>query len=81
MAAGGCGGCCFPVAEKENARLLAGYQLSGEIFKYLTIQAVDCCLVCGEFVKRNWHGESPCAEGRLVNGMISLMIVSENTRV
>ncbi|OXL51973.1 hypothetical protein OA49_24500, partial [Escherichia coli] len=29
-----------------------------------TIQAVDCCLVCGEFVKRNWHGESPCAEGQ-----------------
>ncbi|MGD2932639.1 hypothetical protein ACP80U_24905, partial [Escherichia coli] len=38
-----------------------GYQLPVEIFKYLTIQAVDCCLVCGEFVKRNWHGESPCA--------------------
>ena len=37
---------------------------AGEIFKYFTIQAVDCCLVCGEFVKRNWHGESPCAEGQ-----------------
>ncbi|KPO35457.1 hypothetical protein ACU75_15085, partial [Escherichia coli] len=36
----------------------------GEIFKYFTIQAVDCCLVCGEFVKRNWHGESTCAEGQ-----------------
>ncbi|PCD50358.1 hypothetical protein A6V15_25770 [Escherichia coli] len=56
---GGCGGCCFPVAEKENARLLAG-----EIFKYFTIQTVDSCLFCGEFVKRNWHGESTCAEGQ-----------------
>ena len=36
----------------------------GLFFKCLTIQAVDCCLVCGEFVKRNWHGESPCAEGQ-----------------
>ncbi|EAA2071294.1 hypothetical protein DM382_23460, partial [Escherichia coli] len=44
-AAGGCGGCCFPVAEKESIRRLAGYQLPVEIFKYLTIQAVDCCLV------------------------------------
>ena len=39
-------------------------KLLSEIFKYFTIQAVDCCLVCGEFVKRNWHGESPCAEGQ-----------------
>ncbi|OVB21826.1 hypothetical protein UQ12_26050, partial [Escherichia coli] len=37
---------------------------AGLFFKCLTIQAVDCCLVCGEFVKRNWHGESPCAEGQ-----------------
>ncbi len=35
----------FPLLKKENARLLAGYQLAGEIFKYFTIQAVDCCLV------------------------------------
>ncbi|EFI9021148.1 hypothetical protein G3863_005140 [Escherichia coli] len=42
-----------------------------ENFKCLTIQTVDSCLICGEFVKRNWHGESPCAEGRLVYGMVS----------
>ena len=69
------GGCCFPVAEKENARLLAGYQLAGEIFKYFTIQAVDCCLVCGEFVKRNWHGESPCAEGQSATGVLSPTLI------
>ncbi|KPO58044.1 hypothetical protein ACU79_10055, partial [Escherichia coli] len=40
---------------------------AGLFFKCLTIQAVDCCLVCGEFVKRNWHGESPCAEGQSVS--------------
>ncbi|EPW0749192.1 hypothetical protein ACWBEQ_005504, partial [Escherichia coli] len=44
-------------------------------------QVVDGCLLGCEFVKKILHGESPCAEGRLVNGMISLMIVSENTRV
>lgn len=44
-------GCCFPVAEKESIRRLAGYQLPIEIFKYLTIPQLDDCLAAGEFVK------------------------------
>ncbi|KDA80092.1 hypothetical protein AC13_1574 [Escherichia coli 2-011-08_S3_C2] len=44
-------GCCFPVAEKESIRRLAGYQLPVEIFKYLTIPQLDDCLAAGEFVK------------------------------
>ena len=59
----------------EVFKNLAGYQLPVEIFKYLTIQAVDCCLVCGEFVKRNWHGESPCAEGQSATGVLSPTLI------
>ncbi|EFX4321482.1 hypothetical protein EY023_21815, partial [Shigella flexneri] len=44
--------------------IFPGSLLRAFFFKCLTIQTVDCCLVCGEFVKRNWHGESPCAEGQ-----------------
>lgn len=36
---------------------------------------VYCCLVCGEFVKRNWHGESPCAEGQSATGVLSPTLI------
>ncbi len=34
--------------------------------KFLTVQMVDACLSEGGVVKKVLHGESPCAEGRLV---------------
>ncbi|MFK8559922.1 hypothetical protein ACI74H_25695, partial [Escherichia coli] len=30
---------------------------------------------CGEFVKRNWHGESPCAEGQSATGVLSPTLI------
>ncbi|HGT3797167.1 TPA: hypothetical protein ACM27A_005211, partial [Escherichia coli] len=47
----------------------------GLFFKCLTIQTVDSCLFCGEFVKRNWHGESPCAEGQSATGVLSPTLI------
>ena len=55
-----------------------GYDLSwieavGTIAGLLCIGLAS--LVCGEFVKRNWHGESPCAEGQSATGVLSPTLI------
>ncbi|WMO49611.1 hypothetical protein PCS93_13695 [Escherichia coli] len=46
-----CGGCCFPVAEKENARLLAGYQLAGEILNTSQFRRLTVVWFAGSLLK------------------------------
>ena len=58
-----------------RSRFIIRLASAGLFFKCLTIQTVDSCLFCGEFVKRNWHGESPCAEGQSATGVLSPTLI------